>query len=1145
MSHTMNNTAVSIGPFHGTPVAEGGFARVYRSCHPNTGQPLAIKWAKPDCDPEHFTTFAHEYRVLSELVSTQLPRAFAFGWNENRPYFATDWIEGQPLWDEGTTRVDIDITLALRQIATVLDFLHQRGWVHGDLKPGNFIWGDLLSELEEVAGVSSRGSLYLVDFGLARRAGDADRPRGAGTVGYTAPEFLRRESADGRADWYSVGIILYEWIFGRRPFAADDPADEIAAHLEETPSFDLPSCCNAPEWIIELLPRLLAKEADERGGSAREIVDWIGAHDDQFDLDVSRTHQLSEHWASENRRLRGHEQHLLAQVVDESPREGNPVWTIFADRHRVEAFTRELCTYATALNAPPCNADTVEISPDEFTIRFGTATRDGSDTALTERAVTLLSWPIPDIEDYLGGILGSYREAVEMAPRFYALTSGIPTVLSDLTGYLIHQARMRIVAGEVGIDRAALTEWQQMPEAAQSFADSVGDLTPDERRMIDWFSVGRGRAQTDLLQELMQVSSDRLRTCIRSLRERGIIRNGWNSPDEFFFDWRLRHTALAPAWRAQLPERHRRRAALGLAALLESASIENDVRVYEVLAQCFADAGSHEKSVHFCTLAVSEHLKANRQEEAKPFVELAGHVAQQIPAGRAQAHWTGRARMARGDYQQACGQLEEARQTYRELLVLGRRYADRRLLAETLKDLSSLYRLTRRFKKGTRAARRALQLFKELDDQNEVARTLINLGNMYWVASDRSTARQYYDDALSIAQQLADVRLQALVLSNLGATYWGDHEFQRAESFYRRSLVLRERIEEPVETAGTLNNLGVLAMDQGRLSEADSLLRRAIDLNLSVGAEAEAVFNRGNLMQVALERGDLRTVIAEGEVAQRDADALGDVATAAEVGGLLAEAYLRAGDFRLAQHFLLEARDRARGQENNDLLAHLGLVSAMVHWRLRQRSRAEHELHEATPLLIKAAMPRMHLDAMIIRLLIAVSRGEIEESDRLWLEGRGEAMSISAPHKEAQMCLARLAEDPAAPFPEEAIQILDRFLDGNDDWFWSPDYRVWCAQQSLAQQEWQQAEEIAFAATERLRTDGNWETLWHALVVYAQACYNRSDYEPALRAFDEATLILTEIANTIDASADRQRYLEQPLARALRETRERILELVS
>ena len=154
-------------------------------------------------------------------------------------------------------------------------------------------------------------------------------------------------------------------------------------------------------------------------------------------------------------------------------------------------------------------------------------------------------------------------------------------------------------------------------------------------------------------------------------------------------------------------------------------------------------------------------------------------------------------------------------------------------------------------------------------------------------------------------------------------------------------------------------------------------------------------------------------------------------------------------------------------------------------------------------------------------------------------------MAISAPHKEAQMCLARLPEDPAAPYPDDATQILDRFLSGNEEWYWAPDYLLWRAQQHLAQQNWSDAEQVADAAAERLRTDGNWETLWHALVVYAQACYSRSDYEPALSAFDEANLILTEIGNTIDDPADRERYCRQPLAVRLRETRERILELVS
>ncbi len=1153
----MANNSVQIGPYTGTPVADGGFASVYRGTHASSGHPVAIKWSLPNADHDLIVPAAAEIAVLSELSHPQIPRLYGFGWYGVRPYLVTDWINGQALWSETESPAIDDIGVVLRRITELLDFLHHRDWVHGDIKPENFLWGHLCRLVVDGEATQSQDpALYLIDFGLARRTADRDRPRGAGTIGYTAPEFLDRQPADGRADWYSVGCMLYEWIYGQRPFAADDPAEEVSAHLEQPPDCDRQMVRDVPDWILELTHRLLAKHPDDRARDASAIPEWVAQHDPACDIVRIRQRHLLHHRDSSNLRLQQSERAIVDQIEWTARAGFSRHWTVTIDRTRIPALTTGLAQRFHACERPI----SITRKDDHQPLRVSGA--NDTDDALPETAVEFdslvsnlhdndhavdvcaLPWQLFVTQQYLAQILGPVA-ADQWTPSIFAITDGLPNALSHLLGFLIRRGFVTHDGTSCHIDSVGLDQWQQSIEALATFNDVIGQLSADERRLCDWFAVGRGLAQTDVLSDIAGVSPDRFKVALHSLRRRGVIvpRPGFDG--NTFFDWRMRLPSVAALWRTHMPERMRRRHALTLATILESCSVEADVRVLGVMAECFVEAGSYEKGVHYCTRVCSEHLKANRQDAARPYVDLGERAAMQLPAGRTQAHWLGRARMARGDYEKACGQLDDARKTYVELLALGRRCGDRQLLAETLKDLSSLYKMTRRFEKGTWAARRALQLFEQIGDRNEVARTLNNLGNMYWVASDRVAARKYYHDALSIAKQFDDDRLEALILSNLGATYWGDHDFQRAESYYRQSLALRERIEEPVETAGTLNNLGVLAMDQGQLADADHHLRRAIHLNLSVGAEAEAVFNRGNLMQVALERGDLRTVISEGEIAFRDSDALGDVATAAEVGGLLAEAYLRAGDFRLARHFLDDATKRAQGQKNNDLSAHLGLIDAMASLRLRQIDATEQTLERILPLVARAAMPRMYLDSVLLKLHVAVARKNYENADRIWLEGCGEARAISAPHKEAQMCLARLGNDPSAQYPEEAVRFIERFLAGNDEWSWAPELFVWRALKNVQDAAHDTAESDAAWAIDRLRIHGNWETLWRALVVYGLSFHARSDYEPALSAFTEATTILAEIAKTIDDPTQRERYNDHPLASRCHEHRERILELVS
>lgn len=1139
----MNSTTEQIGPYRGHRVATGGFADVYHVPESLHGCPVAVKWSHAFAGSPDQESMAHEFALLSEFRHRRLPRAHAFGWHDQRPYLVVDWIEGHTLWDLPSIRTEDSIVLALRELARVLTFVHGRGWVHGDLKPDNLLWA-CPSANDTGADQSDERppQLCLMDFGLARSIGDQNRPRGAGTMGYTAPEFLRRHPADGRADWYSAGIILYEWVYGQRPFASDEPADEVVGHLERLPDFNRTMVRPAPEWIPDVIGRLLAKEPGERGSDVLALLEWLSQFDPGLHPDTILAEQVDDQRRSEDRRLSPTDRQLLDQITQLHDAAENSKWAVCSDEFTAQKLTRGLtCMSARASHA-------LEHSEYDRVTWLAPSCPDSSRTAsegnTTPIGMTLLPWDQQAVAGYLDRITGDDQFSSRWSAHIWEITSGLPSAVSGLLEFLITNSNLRRQDGLWEIGEQALTAWRDTPNAAAAYAEALGDLTPDERRIIEWFTLGRGYMQIDLLGELMPVSPDRLRDAFHGLRSRGVVVA--QGKDDGFLDWRLRLAGLAGLWRSQLPKTMQRRSASQLATALENCSIQHDMRVIEVMAECFADAQRWDKCVHYSVTVAAARLKENQPDAALPFVSLAAEAAQRIPEGKSKSYWFGRALMARGDYQESCGQIGDALRTFRELLVFGRKSGDRLLLAETLKDLGSLYRLTRRFEKGVHVLRRARQLWEKIGDRAEVARTLNNLGNMYWVASDPEEARRYYLEGLDIARELGEDQIVANILSNLGVTYKCDYDFARAESYYRDSLAIKERLELPAEIALTLNNLGVIAFDQGRLLEADHHFRRAIELNDRVGAEAESVFARGNLIQVILERGDLRTAITTNDTAIRDADTLGDVSTGAELRGFMAEAHQRAGDFHTSQDYMDAARKLATGQKNYDLEGHLGLVEAFRCLRLGRGAAAIDILDGMDEAIAHAEMPRLRLDAAMIRITVAVARGDYQAADEWWERGRAMALMYSMPHKLAQLALARLPADPTKQYPVEARAQVEEFLTQSDDrWHWAASFRVWAAVLALTAGQWDVAERYAAEGIEQLRIDGNWETLWRALEVYGSIYYKRSDYEPALSAFNEAENILSEITKTIDDENERAAYREYPQARNLARMRERIVEMVT
>ena len=144
----------------------------------------------------------------------------------------------------------------VEQVADALDAAHERGLVHRDVKPSNVL-------------VDKRGHCYLADFGLSRRLADQATAgwgaRSLGTVDYVAPEQIRGEELDGRADLYSLGCLLYECLAGRPPFGGSSDTAIVFAHLEEEPP--------ALPGLEPVIRKALAKEPDERYQSGRELVD--------------------------------------------------------------------------------------------------------------------------------------------------------------------------------------------------------------------------------------------------------------------------------------------------------------------------------------------------------------------------------------------------------------------------------------------------------------------------------------------------------------------------------------------------------------------------------------------------------------------------------------------------------------------------------------------------------------------------------------------------------------------------------------------------------------------------------------------------------------------------------------------------------
>jgi hypothetical protein len=260
----------------------GGMGEVYRATDSQLGRDVAIKVLPPAfaSDPERLRRFEQEARAAGTLNHPNILTVYDLGSREGSPYVVTELLDGLTLRDQ-LVRGALPQRRALdyaRQIAEGLAAAHDKGILHRDLKPENLF-------------VTRDGRVKILDFGLAkltqpRTSGSDAGPSAAtipyvagtepgvlmGTVGYMAPEQVRAEPTDHRADIFSFGVVLYEMLTGRRAFQRDSAVETMSAILKEEPPESTQSAVAIAPAVERLLRRCLEKRPEARFQSTRDLA---------------------------------------------------------------------------------------------------------------------------------------------------------------------------------------------------------------------------------------------------------------------------------------------------------------------------------------------------------------------------------------------------------------------------------------------------------------------------------------------------------------------------------------------------------------------------------------------------------------------------------------------------------------------------------------------------------------------------------------------------------------------------------------------------------------------------------------------------------------------------------------------------------
>lgn len=257
-------------------IGSGGMGDVYLADDTKLGRKVAIKFLNDKFSKEEalLNRFIQEAKAASALNHPNILTVYEIGEHNGTHYIATEFIEGKTLRERMKQRLTFDETLSIMvQTAEALSAAHQAGIVHRDIKPENIM-------------VRSDGYVKVLDFGLAKLteihdSNGEDETRKLvktnpgvvmGTVSYMSPEQARGKPTDARSDVFSFGIVLYEMLTGKVPFAGETMTDIMASIISTEPVPVTSLAPHLPRELQRIVQKTLRKKRDQRYQSTRDLL---------------------------------------------------------------------------------------------------------------------------------------------------------------------------------------------------------------------------------------------------------------------------------------------------------------------------------------------------------------------------------------------------------------------------------------------------------------------------------------------------------------------------------------------------------------------------------------------------------------------------------------------------------------------------------------------------------------------------------------------------------------------------------------------------------------------------------------------------------------------------------------------------------
>ena len=931
-------------------LGEGGMGAVYKALDRELNRPVALKVIRPELarNKAIIERFKQELLLAREVTHRNVIRIYDLGEADRMKFITMEYVEGEDLRALLVRKQKLapeEAVEIVQQVCRALEAAHTVGIIHRDLKPQNIMQ-------------DKTGRILVMDFGLARTVeGDGMTQSGAlvGTMDYMSPEQALAKTLDQRSDLYTVGLIFYELLSGKMPFAADSALASLIKRTQErvAPLSDHDN--TIPRSVVNIVSKCLERDVNLRYQSAHELL---------ADLDA---------WQGKRAAA------TLSFNARVGPWGQSLPWPTIAAVATAILLAVVGWLWRDKLLAPLSKSARAVPQVSLAILPFRNASGDPGMDWLGSSLAEMLSTDVGQSsrlrtvpQDRVHQVFSDLRLApnASIEPetlKRLAEFSNADTVVWGQYAKFGSQIRIDASVQDLKHDRSVPLKVEGVDE--KDIPAAVDRLATLVRSNLSFSS--------DVIKELQASSFQPTSHSVPALRayNQGVqlLRDGKNldavnalqSATKEDSEFALAYSRLAEADSAlgydadaeqasrkavelsqQLPlaekyliqatharvMKDNKKAIEAYENLAKSMPDNSDVE--SALGSLYTDTGAYDKArtqlsrllqadpkntKALWQMGVVEMMNDNPQAALEPFNQALS-LAVQTDNQELKALIL----QAMGISYRVMNKPDEAMRDYQDSLAINRRLGLKRNLAGNLVEMATLLSNQGKADSALDNYNQALQLQRDIGMKKEVGDTLIDRGVLYQTKGDYERALQDYKESLEIQRDAGDENYQALCLNNIGGAYLSKGDTDNALTYLQQALQLRQKLNVGGDIADTLATLGEVNSTTGQFNEALTSYMRALDLYRRAG-NAHGAAEQSHQMGLVFEyQGRIGAAVNAMQDAVNGYRTLGD--RSAEMVDFLvdlADVLAQAGRGNDSAPLLQEAQDLARGLKSDRAQAEL------------------------------------------------------------------------------------------------------------------------------------------------------------------------------------------------------------------------------